>query len=84
MRLAFAVLTLLAAYPAAAQAAGDDFFAYANRDWLEATAIPAGKERWGARDGPSVTCRLGRRDLSNVFASISANARMRCAGKYVA
>lgn len=29
---------------------GDDFFAYANRGWLETTAIPAGKERWGARD----------------------------------
>ncbi len=27
---------------------GDDFFAYANSGWLEATAIPAGKERWGA------------------------------------
>src|SRR5207302_5601729 len=29
---------------------GDDFFAYANGDWLKATAIPAGKQRWGARD----------------------------------
>ena len=29
---------------------GDDFFAYANGSWLEATAIPAGKARWGARD----------------------------------
>jgi putative endopeptidase len=29
---------------------GDDFFAYANGGWLKATAIPAGKERWGARD----------------------------------
>src|SRR5689334_16929292 len=29
---------------------GDDFFAYANGAWLEATAIPEGKERWGARD----------------------------------
>src|SRR4029077_19002291 len=29
---------------------GDDFFAYANGSWLPATAIPAGKERWGARD----------------------------------
>jgi putative endopeptidase len=31
-------------------APGDDFFAYANGRWLEATAIPAGKERWGNRD----------------------------------
>jgi putative endopeptidase len=29
---------------------GDDFFAYANGGWLKATAFPAGKERWGARD----------------------------------
>ena len=29
---------------------GDDFFAYANGAWLKATAIPAGKERWGARN----------------------------------
>lgn len=28
---------------------GDDFFAYANGAWLQATAIPAGKERWNAR-----------------------------------
>src|SRR5437764_1262864 len=31
-------------------APGDDFFAYANGGWLKVTAIPAGKERWGARD----------------------------------
>ncbi len=31
-------------------APGDDFFAYANGEWLKATALPAGKERWGARD----------------------------------
>jgi putative endopeptidase len=29
---------------------GDDFYAYANGQWLKATTIPAGKERWGARD----------------------------------
>jgi endothelin-converting enzyme/putative endopeptidase len=29
---------------------GDDFFAYANGSWLKATAIPVGKDRWGARD----------------------------------
>ena len=29
---------------------GDDFFAYANGAWLKATEIPAGKERWNARD----------------------------------
>jgi putative endopeptidase len=31
-------------------APGDDFFAYANGGWLKATALPAGRERWGARD----------------------------------
>ncbi|MEO8561734.1 MAG: M13 family metallopeptidase [bacterium] len=29
---------------------GDDFFSYVNGDWLKATNIPAGKERWGTRD----------------------------------
>ena len=29
---------------------GDDFFAYANGAWLKATALPSGKERWGARN----------------------------------
>ncbi|MFN7941129.1 MAG: M13 family metallopeptidase [Thermoanaerobaculia bacterium] len=31
-------------------APGDDFYAYANAAWLAATAIPEGRERWGARD----------------------------------
>ena len=34
----------------AAISPGDDFYSYANRDWLAATTIPAGKERWGARE----------------------------------
>jgi predicted metalloendopeptidase len=29
---------------------GDDFFAYANGDWLKATEIPTGKTRWTVRD----------------------------------
>ncbi len=29
---------------------GDDFFAFANGGWLRATEIPAGKERWTARN----------------------------------
>jgi len=29
---------------------GNDFFAYANGRWLDATTIPAGKERWAARN----------------------------------
>jgi putative endopeptidase len=34
----------------AGTAPGDDFFAYANGGWLKAVVLPAGKERWGARD----------------------------------
>ena len=29
---------------------GDDFFAYANGEWLESTVVPAGKDHWNARD----------------------------------
>jgi predicted metalloendopeptidase len=29
---------------------GDDFFAYANGDWLAATALPPGADRWTARN----------------------------------
>jgi putative endopeptidase len=29
---------------------GDDFYAYANGDWLAKARIPPGKGRWGARD----------------------------------
>jgi putative endopeptidase len=29
---------------------GDDFFAYANGSWLQSTGIPAGRERWNARN----------------------------------
>ncbi len=36
---------------------GDDFFAYANGAWLKATEIPAGKERWSARNEIEVLTR---------------------------
>jgi putative endopeptidase len=29
---------------------GDDFYAYANGDWLKTTEIPADRSRWGARN----------------------------------
>src|SRR5262245_41024816 len=29
---------------------GDDFFAYANGAWLQATQIPDAEQRWGARN----------------------------------
>ena len=38
---------------------GDDFFGYANGAWLAATAIPKGKDRWGARD--EITLLTGQR-----------------------
>src|SRR4051812_33250432 len=48
------VALVLAFAPAAARAQaihpGDDFYAYANAAWLKTASIPAGKERWGARD----------------------------------
>ena len=36
---------------------GDDFFAYANGAWLKTTEIPAGMERWGARNEINETTR---------------------------
>ncbi|APV51623.1 hypothetical protein BWI17_19155 [Betaproteobacteria bacterium GR16-43] len=44
------VATALASGPDTALKPGDDFFAYANRGWLADTEIPAGKQRWGARN----------------------------------
>ena len=29
---------------------GDDFFAWANKDWLARTSIPEDRSRWGAMD----------------------------------
>lgn len=36
---------------------GDDFYAYANGSWLSSTRLPAGKERWGARDEITILVR---------------------------
>ena len=44
-----AALSWWPASRAAAQEAGDDFFAFANREWLRATEVPAGRESWNAR-----------------------------------
>jgi endothelin-converting enzyme/putative endopeptidase len=38
-------------------APGDDFFAYANGGWLDRTAVPQGRVRWGARDEINRTTR---------------------------
>jgi len=48
---------------------GDDFFAYANGAWLKATALPAGKERWGARDELE---ELTRRRIATLLDTASA------------
>jgi len=56
MLRAFLISIVLIAAMAAAQdrpaavTPGDDFFAYANRDWLATVRIPPDKGRWGARD----------------------------------
>lgn len=36
---------------------GDDFFAFANGEWLDDTRIPEGRARWGARDEINLTTR---------------------------
>jgi len=52
---------------------GDDFFAYANGAWLKSAAIPAGKERWAARDELNALTRLQ-------IATLFDNARTQLAG----
>jgi predicted metalloendopeptidase len=56
---------------------GDDFFAYANGAWLQATQIPDGEQRWGARNEIS---NLTRRQLEQLVddaagAPADSNAR---------
>lgn len=53
LRILF-ILLACATSPVAAQSPnpvkpGNDFFTYANRDWLSANPLPAGTERWTAR-----------------------------------
>jgi predicted metalloendopeptidase len=52
---------------------GDDFFAYANGAWLKAAVIPAGSDRWSARD--EINARTRRQ-----VASILENARRAAPG----
>jgi putative endopeptidase len=76
-------LTLAASISAAAAQsqpvveAGDDFFAYANSAWLQATQIPDGDSRWNAR---SEIKDLTRRQLDKLIddaasAPVGSNAR---------
>jgi len=48
---------------------GDDFFAYANGDWLKATEIPANLERWNAR---TEIDELTRRQLAKLLDEAAA------------
>ena len=43
---------------------GDDFFSYANGEWLKATTIPAGKDRWNAR---TAIDEVTRRQILSLF-----------------
>jgi predicted metalloendopeptidase len=47
-----------------AVAPGDDFFAYANGGWLQDNRVPAGRERWNARDETAARARV---NLEGVF-----------------
>jgi putative endopeptidase len=49
---------------------GDDFFAYANGDWLKSTQIPAGKQRWTV--GSEITERTGEQIAKLLDAAAAA------------
>ena len=51
---------------------GDDFFAFANGAWLEATEIPEGQERWNARTEIDA---LTRQQVAKLF-DLAATAPM--------
>ena len=48
---------------------GDDFFAYANGGWLEATVLAPGKDRWSGRDELEA---LSRRRVAELLEAASA------------
>jgi putative endopeptidase len=56
---------------------GDDFFAYANGDWLKTTDIPAGRQRWSERNEIAERTRQQIASLleSNVTAPKGSTAR---------
>lgn len=56
---------------------GDDFFAYANGAWLKATALPAGKPRWGARDELEALARRRIAELLDAASSAPAGSAAR-------
>jgi predicted metalloendopeptidase len=58
-------------------APGDDFFAYANGAWLKATSLPAGEERWGARDELEALARRRIRMLLDAASAAPAGSEAR-------
>ncbi len=56
---------------------GDDFFAYANSEWLEATEIPSGSGRWNARNEISDLTRRQVTQLIEDAAAASAGTEAR-------
>ena len=58
-------------------APGDDFFAYANGSWLKAAAIPAGSQRWGARDELEELTRHRIAELLDAASGVQAGSAAR-------
>jgi len=61
------------ASPQAGVAPGDDFFAYANADWLDSTAIPADKQKWTA--GSEIAAAAGRQLAAVIHGSSHRKVR---------
>jgi len=61
---------------------GDDFFAYANGSWLKATTIPAGRERWGARDEINAVTRQQVMQLLDDARGAPAGSRARAVADF--
>jgi len=61
---------------------GDDFFAYANGEWLKTTPIPAGKERWNARNEIDALTRPRIAELLDAAATAPAGSSARKAADF--
>jgi len=63
-------------------APGDDFFAYANGGWLDATTVPEGRVRWGARNEIEVTVKRQVVELITAADSRPTNESARKVGDF--
>lgn len=61
---------------------GDDFFFYANGAWLQATVIPAGRERWNARTEIAERTRQQLADLLDQAATAPTGSLARAVADY--